>query len=195
MCGNRDFRVLLSLHLRATDRRLTALFASRIIAGLEIGRMSDRETIAVNRRARRDYDILDTYQAGIVLTGPEIKSVRERRVDLRDAYAQFERGEVWLYNMHIGPYGPSSRENQPPRRTRKLLLHRREIDRLIGRTVERGLTLIPLRLYLQRGYAKVEIGLARGRRQWDKRRAIAEREARREEERALSARQHGREAE
>lgn len=157
--------------------------------------MEQTEIIAVNRRARHDYDIIETYDAGIVLSGPEIKSIRARRVQLRDSYAQIERGEAWLYNMHISAYQPSSRENRDPLRRRKLLLHRREIDRLIGRTVERGLTLIPLRLYLQRGYAKVQLGLARGRRQWDKRQAIAEREARREEERALSPRQHERERE
>jgi len=151
--------------------------------------MSEKETIAINRRARHDYDIIETYDAGLVLTGTEIKSVRARRVDLRDAYAQVERGEAWLHSMHISPYEPGSRENRDPRRTRKLLLHRREIARLLGRAVERGLTIIPLRVYLERGYAKVELALARGRRQWDKRRAIAEREARREEERALSQRQ------
>jgi SsrA-binding protein len=151
--------------------------------------MSEREIIAVNRRARHDYDILETCDAGLVLTGTEIKSLRARRTDLRDAYALIERGEAWLHNMHISHYDPGSRDNQDPRRTRKLLLHRREINRLLGRTVERGLTIIPLRLYLERGYAKVELGLARGRRQYDKRKAIAEREARREEERALSERQ------
>jgi SsrA-binding protein len=160
-----------------------------------MGSMAENETIAVNRRARHDYDILETYDAGIVLTGPEIKSIRAHRVQLGDAYAQFERGEAWLYNMHISAYEPGSRDNQDPRRTRKLLLHRREISRLIGRAVERGLTIVPLRLYLQRGYAKVQLGLARGRRQWDKRQAIAEREARREEERALSERQHDRKRE
>ena len=151
--------------------------------------MSEQETIAINRHARHDYDIMETYDAGLVLTGTEIKSVRARRVDLRDAYAQVERGEAWLHDMHISPYEPGSRENTPPRRRRKLLLHRREINRLMGRAIERGLTIIALRVYLDRGYAKVELGLARGRRQWDKRRAIAEREARREEERALSQRQ------
>ena len=154
--------------------------------------MSDKETISINRRARHDYEILETYQAGLVLTGTEIKSVRARKVSLREAYAAIEGGEACLYNMHISPYEPGSRENVDPRRRRKLLLHRREIDRLLGRTVERGLTVVPLRLYLQRGYAKVELGLARGKRQYDKRKAIAEREARREEERALSERQRGR---
>ena len=154
--------------------------------------MPERETIAVNRRARHNYEIIETFDAGIVLTGPEIKSIRARRVNLGDAYAAIERSEAWLYNMHISAYAPGSRENRDPLRRRKLLLHRREIDRLIGRTIEQGLTLVPLRLYLQRGYAKIELALARGRRQWDKRRAIAEREARREEERVLSERQHGR---
>jgi SsrA-binding protein len=157
--------------------------------------MPEKEIIAVNRRARHDYDIIDTFDAGIVLTGPEIKSIRARRVNLRDAYAQVAQGEAWLYSMHIAPYEPGSRDNRDPRRTRKLLLHRREIDRLVGRTVERGLTIVPLRLYLQRGYAKLQLGVARGRRQWDKRQAIAEREARREEERALSPRRHERERE
>jgi SsrA-binding protein len=153
--------------------------------------MPEKELIAVNRRARHDYEIIETYEAGLVLTGTEIKSLRARRVDLRDAYAQVARGELWLHHMHIAPYEPGSRENPDPRRTRKLLLHRREINRLLGRTTEKGLTIIPLRIYLQRGYAKVQLGLARGRRQWDKRRQIAAREARRERERALSPRRGG----
>lgn len=154
--------------------------------------MADRETISLNRRARHDYEILETFDAGIVLTGTEIKSVRARRVALRDAYAAIENGEAWLHNMHISPYEPGNRFNPDPKRRRKLLLHKREISRLLGRTVEKGLTLVPLRVYLQRGYAKVELGLARGKRQYDKRKAIAEREARREEERALADRQRDR---
>jgi len=150
--------------------------------------MSERETVALNRRARHDYDIVETYDAGLMLTGTEIKSVRGHRADIRDAYAAIERGEAWLHNMHVSPYEPGSRDNPSTRRTRKLLLHRREINRLMGRSVEKGLTIIPLKLYLERGYAKVELGLARGRRQWDKRQAIAEREAKREEQRALSPR-------
>ncbi len=150
--------------------------------------MAERQTVAVNRRARHDYDIIETYHAGLVLTGTEIKSIRSHRVDLRDAYGQVERGEAWLYNMHISPYDKGLRDSPDPRRRRKLLLHRREINRLLGRSLEKGLTIIPLRVYLERGYAKVEIALARGRRQYDKRRAIAEREARREEERAFSRR-------
>ncbi len=151
--------------------------------------MAERELVALNRKARHDYDITETYDAGIILTGTEIKSIRAHRVDLKDAYAAVEGNEVWLHNMHISPYEPGSRENVASRRSRKLLLHRREISRLLGRTTEKGLTLIPLRVYLQRGYAKVEIGLARGRRQYDKRAAIAEREARREEDRAFAERQ------
>jgi len=151
--------------------------------------MAERETVALNRRARHDFDIIETYEAGLVLTGTEIKSVRARRADLQDAYAAVEGEELWLHNMHISPYEPGSRDNVFSRRTRKLLLHRREINRLLGRTVEKGLTIVPLKLYLERGYAKVEIGLARGRRQYDKREAIAEREARREEDRAFAERQ------
>jgi len=152
--------------------------------------MPERETVALNRRARHDYDIMETYDAGLVLTGTEIKSLRAHRADIKDAYAAIERGEAWLHNMHVSPYEPGSRDNPSTRRTRKLLMHRREINRLMGRSVEKGLTIVPLRLYLERGYAKIELGLARGRRQWDKRQAIAEREAKREEQRALSPRRH-----
>jgi len=144
-----------------------------------------RKTIAVNRRARHDYDLRETFDAGLVLTGTEIKSIRAGRVSLGDAHARPREGEVWLHNMHISPYEQGNRYNVDPLRTRKLLLHRSEIRRLAGKVQEKGLTLIPLRLYLQRGYAKVEIALAKGRRQYDKRRAIAERETRRDKERAL----------
>ncbi len=150
--------------------------------------MSERQTIAVNRRARHDYDILETFDAGIVLTGTEIKSVRAGKMSLREAYATIDEGAAWIHNMHISPYDPGSRANVDAKRRRKLLLHRREINKLIGRSVERGLTIVPLRVYLQRGYAKIELGLARGRRAWDKRQAIAEREAQREEERAFAER-------
>jgi SsrA-binding protein len=131
---------------------------------------------------------METFDAGLVLTGTEIKSVRAHRAEIKDAYAAVERGEAWLHNMHISPYEPGSRDNPSTRRTRKLLLHRREINRLLGRAVERGLTIVALKLYLERGFAKVELGLARGRREWDKRQAIADREAKREEQRALSVR-------
>jgi len=151
--------------------------------------MAERELVALNRKARHDYDIIETYDAGVVLTGTEIKSVRAHRVNLQDAFAAVERGELWLFNMHISPYEPGSRDNPTSRRTRKLLMHKREINRLLGRTVEKGLTIVPLKIYLERGYAKVELGLARGRRQYDKREAIAEREARREVDRAFAERQ------
>ena len=151
--------------------------------------MSDRQTIAVNRRARHDYDILETFDAGIVLTGTEIKSVRAGKLSLRESYATIENSAAWLHNMHISPYEPGSRDNPFSRRTRKLLLHRREINRLMGRTVEKGLTIVLLKLYLERGYAKVEIGLAKGRREYDKREAIAAREARLEKDRAFAERQ------
>jgi len=151
--------------------------------------MAERETVALNRKARHDYDIIETFDAGIVLTGTEIKSVRAHRADLKDSFAAVEEGEMWLHNMHISPYQPGWRDNPASRRSRKLLMHRREINRLIGRTVEKGLTIVPLKLYLERGFAKVELGLARGRRQYDKREAIAEREAKREEDRAFAERQ------
>ncbi len=151
--------------------------------------MAERELVALNRKARHDYDIVETFDAGLVLTGTEIKSVRAHRVDLRDAFAAVEREELWLHNMHISPYEPGWRDNPASRRTRKLLLHRREINRLMGRTAEKGLTIVPLKIYLERGFAKLELGLACGRRQYDKREAIAEREAKREQDRAFAERQ------
>jgi SsrA-binding protein len=145
--------------------------------------------VATNRKARHDYSIEDTIEAGIVLIGSEIKSIRAGRVNLRDGYAAVEEGEVWLYNVHIAPYDPASRYGHEPRRRRKLLLHRREIARLERRVQEKGYTLIPLRLYLRGNLAKVELALARGKRQYDKRAAIAEREARRRAERAIRERE------
>jgi len=142
--------------------------------------------VTVNRKARHDYEILETYEAGLVLTGPEVKSVRQGKVSLAEAYARVNKGELWLYNMHITPYDPVLQRNYDPRQPRKLLMHRREIDRLMGLTQQRGLTLIPLRIYFnERGYAKVEIGLARGKRKVDRRREIMEREMKREVDRAL----------
>ncbi len=150
-------------------------------------------TVAVNRKARHDYDILETYEAGIVLTGPEVKSVRQGKVSLAEAYARVNKGELWLYNMHIAPYDPVLQRNYDPRQPRKLLMHRREIDRLMGLTQQRGLTLIPLRVYFnERGYAKVELGLAKGKRKVDRRREIMEREMKREVERALRGRHNSR---
>ncbi|MCX7642518.1 MAG: SsrA-binding protein SmpB [Armatimonadetes bacterium] len=148
-------------------------------------------TVAVNRKARHDYDILETYEAGIVLTGPEVKSVRQGKVSLSEAYARVNKGELWLYNMHIAPYDPVLQRNYDPRQPRKLLMHRREIDKLMGLTQQRGLTLIPLRVYFnERGYAKVELGLAKGKRKVDRRREIMEREMKREVDRALRGRRN-----
>jgi SsrA-binding protein len=141
------------------------------------------ETITVNRRARHEYAVEQTLEAGIVLTGTEIKSVREHKVNLAEAYARIERGEAWLIGAHIAPYAQGNRWNHEPTRTRKLLLHRDQIAELAGLTSAKGFTLVPLRLYIRDGFAKVELGLGRGKRAHDKRRAIAEREARREIER------------
>ncbi|HEX2025578.1 MAG TPA: SsrA-binding protein SmpB [Actinomycetota bacterium] len=144
--------------------------------------------VATNRRARFDYHIEETFEAGIVLTGSEVKSLRAGRASLGEAYARVGDGEVWLENMHIAPYEQASTRSHEPRRPRKLLLRREEIDRLIGRTQERGLTLVPMRLYFKRGLAKVQLGLGRGKRRYEKRQATIEREQRREIERATSAR-------
>ncbi|HSG85316.1 MAG TPA: SsrA-binding protein SmpB [Candidatus Limnocylindrales bacterium] len=144
-------------------------------------------TIAVNRKARHDYHIEDTIDAGLVLTGTEIKSIRAGKVNLADAYARIDRGEAWLVGAHIAPFESGNRANHEPKRDRKLLLHRDEIDSLLGRTRAKGLTLVPLRLYVsERGHAKVELGLARGKQLHDKRRAIAERDAQREVARELA---------
>lgn len=143
------------------------------------------KSIAINRRAKFDYQIIETYEAGLVLTGCEVKSLRQGRVNLRDSFAKVEDGEVWLHNMHISPYEKGNRFNPDPKRSRKLLLHKQEIKRLIGKHKEKGLTLIPLKLYFKRGFAKVELGLAKGKKIYDKRREIAEREAKREIQRSL----------
>ena len=144
--------------------------------------------VATNRQASFRYEFLDKLEAGIQLQGTEVKSVREGGVQLKDAYAAVRDGEVWLHNAHIAPYAPASRENHEPERPRKLLLHRREIDRLIGTTQEKGLTLVPTRMYFKGPRAKVEIAVARGKDVGDKRRAIKDREQKREMERAMSER-------
>jgi SsrA-binding protein len=144
--------------------------------------------VATNRQAGFRYHLLERFEAGIVLQGSEVKALREGAVQLKDAYAEVRDGEVWLRNMHIAPYKPAARENHDPDRPRKLLLHRREIERLIGKTAERGLTLVPTRVYFSGPRAKVELALARGKEMHDKRRSIKERETRREIERALSER-------
>jgi len=132
--------------------------------------------IATNRKALHDYSIEDIYEAGVALTGTEIKSVRAGRVNLRDGYVQIRNGEAWLLNVHISPYDFGNRENHEPRRERKLLLHRQEIRKLYSKVAERGWTVVPLRIYLKEGRAKVEIALARGKRLYDKRDAVAERD-------------------
>jgi SsrA-binding protein len=146
------------------------------------------KVVASNRRAYHDYFIDEKIEAGLVLTGTEIKSIREGRVNLREGYVRIANGEAWLTGVHIAPYEQGNRYNHEPLRDRKLLLHRDEIDALVGRAKQRGYTIIPLQLYLKRGRAKVELGLARGKKQYDKRAAIAEREARRDIERALRSR-------
>ena len=147
------------------------------------------KVVATNRKAYHDYSIEETHEAGLVLTGTEIKSVRAGSVNLKDAYAVIKDGEAWLLNVHISPYEPASRQNVDPERTRKLLLHRFEINRLMGRVQEKGLTIVPLRLYLKKNRAKVELALVRGKRQYDKREAIAKRESDREIQRALKERE------
>ena len=144
-----------------------------------------QKTIAVNRKARHEYFIEETYDAGISLVGTEVKSIRAGKVSIQESFARVENGEVWLHNMYVAPYEYGSRFNLDPRRPRKLLLHRHEIARLAGKSQQKGLALIPLRLYFERGYAKVELGVGRGKKLYDKRQAIAERDAQREERRAL----------
>ncbi len=143
-----------------------------------------RKVVTTNRRARHDYEIVETFDCGMVLTGSEIKSIRSGQVQLKDAYAEIRGGEVWLNNAHIAPYQFAREGGHDPERARKLLLHGREISRLIGKVKESGLTLIPLSMYLSNGYAKVELALARGRRTVDKRHRIREREQQREMDRA-----------
>ena len=151
------------------------------------------QTIAQNRRARHEYSIEDTVEAGIVLFGTEIKSIRAGKVNLTDAFARINRGEAWLVGAHIAPWDTASRNNHEAKRERKLLLHRSEIDQLLGKTKAKGLTLVPLRLYITgRGRAKLELGLGRGKQLHDKRRDIAERDARRQMERDVAETRRGR---
>src|SRR3954467_10506400 len=141
--------------------------------------------VATNRQARHRYHLLENWEAGVMLTGTEVKSLRDGKAQIKDGYAAVRDGEVWLHNVHIPPYGPAARENHEPERPRKLLLHRREIERLEGRTKEKGLTLVPTRLYFSGRHAKVEIALARGKDRGDKRQTIKEREMKREMERSI----------
>jgi SsrA-binding protein len=154
--------------------------------------MSDSiKTVATNRKARHDYHIDDKFEAGMVLTGSEIKSIRAGQVNLRDSYATIREGELWLVNAHISPYKQANRENHEPRRDRKLLMHRREINRLTGKLQEKGLTLVPLQIYLKQGRAKIELGLARGKKLYDKRQTLRDRTDRRQMEREVGRRQKG----
>jgi SsrA-binding protein len=151
--------------------------------------MGDK-TLVSNRRARREYSIEETYEAGLVLKGSEIKSIRAGRANLQDSYVTIRDGEAWLVNMHVSPYKQASIENHEPKRDRKLLLNRREIDRLVGKVQAKGYTMIPLRLYLKNNRAKVEIALAKGKKLYDKRADLAKRQAQRDMERAMRRSRH-----
>ena len=149
---------------------------------------SDEKIVCVNRQARYNYFIDETYEAGLVLVGSEVKSLRDGKANLVDSYAQIRHGEAFLINAHISPYAGANQFNHEPTRTRKLLLHGREIERLTGKTKERGLTLIPLKLYFKGGRAKIELGLARGKKLYDKRETLRRKVAEREVERSLKSR-------
>ncbi|HKI65777.1 MAG TPA: SsrA-binding protein SmpB [Solirubrobacterales bacterium] len=144
--------------------------------------------VATNRRAKQKFELVEKFEAGIVLTGTEVKSLRNGKAQMSDSYAVVDDGEVWLRNLHIPPYEPASRENHEPERPRKLLLHRAEIERLVGKTAEKGLTLIPTRVYFKGARAKVELALARGKEGRDRRREIAARDVRRDVEREFKGR-------
>ncbi|WP_055555448.1 SsrA-binding protein SmpB [Streptomyces sp. NBRC 110028] len=146
-----------------------------------------RKLIAQNKKARHDYHILDTYECGLVLTGTEVKSLRQGRASLADGFAQLDNGEAWLHNVHIPEYSQGTWTNHSARRRRKLLLHRAEIDKLLAKTQESGNTIVPLSLYFKDGRAKVEVALAKGKKDYDKRQALREKQDRRETDRAISA--------
>src|SRR3954451_8106873 len=154
-------------------------------AKVEAGDRPPERVFATNRRAFHEYEILESIEAGIELTGTEIKSIRAGKLNLRDSYARVQNGEAWLYNMHISPYDQGNRWNHEPLRPRRLLLHRGEIGRLAAKSQEQGLTLVPLRMYAKKGNAKLELAVVRGKRQYDKRAAIAERESKRDLDRAV----------
>ncbi|WP_028402143.1 SsrA-binding protein SmpB [Ectobacillus panaciterrae] len=147
------------------------------------------KTVAQNKKAYHDYFIEETYEAGIVLQGTEIKSIRAGRVNLKDAYARIQNGEIWIFGMHVSPYEQGNRYNHDPLRTRKLLLHRKEILKLIGYTKETGYTIVPLKIYLQNGFAKMQLGVAKGKKNYDKREDLKKKEAKRDIERAFRDRQ------
>jgi SsrA-binding protein len=148
-------------------------------------------TVATNRRARHDYEILEAVEVGLVLRGTEVKALRQGQINFKDSYAVIRNNEAWLVGCHISPYSHGTDANHDPERDRKLLLHRREISRLTGKVAERGLTLVPLRLYFKSGRAKLEIGLARGKKLHDKRSALREREVRREMDKVVRASRRG----
>jgi SsrA-binding protein len=150
-------------------------------------RPTDR-ILAENRKATHDYHLLETYEAGLVLAGTEVKAIREGRANLRDSFARVEDGEVWAYNIHISPYSHRGYADHDPKRRRKLLLHKEEIRRLLGKTVERGMTLVPLRLYLKNGRVKLAVALAKGKKTHDKRETVKRREAEREARAAIRER-------
>jgi SsrA-binding protein len=152
-------------------------------------RQKAEKFLAENRKALHDYEVLETFEAGLVLVGTEVKSIKDGRVNLRDSYARVERDEVWLFNVHISPYSSRGYADHEPLRKRKLLLHRAEIRKLIGRTVEKGLTLVPLRMYLKNGRVKIVVSLARGKKMHDKRETIKRREVDRETRAAVKSKQ------
>ncbi|MGI6713220.1 MAG: SsrA-binding protein SmpB [Bacillota bacterium] len=155
--------------------------------------MKEKQAIKIvtdNRKARHDYEILETYEAGIALQGTEVKSLRAGKANLKDAFARIENGEIFLYNMHISPYEQGNRFNHDPKRTRKLLMHKYEINKLFGAVREKGLTLVPLKVYFSRGRAKVELALAKGKKLYDKREDLAKKDAKRDMEKALKEKQY-----
>ena len=158
------------------------------MAKAKTAREEAQKIIADNRKASHDYHLIETFEAGVALLGTEVKSIREGGANLRDSYARIEGGEVWIYNVHINPYSHRGYADHEPTRKRKLLLHRQEIRKLIGRTVERGMTLVPTRMYFKNGHVKVAIGLAKGKQDHDKRETIKRREADRETRAAVKER-------
>lgn len=144
-----------------------------------------RKVVATNRKARHEYEVLETLEAGIALRGPEVKSVRQGKIGFQDAFARIDGGELWLHSLHISPYEQANRYNEDPLRTRKLLVRKDELRRLVGKVEEKGLTLVPLELYFKRGYAKVRLGLARGRKTYDKREKLKRQTQEREAQRAM----------
>ncbi|UTR15960.1 SsrA-binding protein SmpB [Salipaludibacillus sp. LMS25] len=153
---------------------------------------TEGKLIAQNKKARHDFHIEETYEAGMVLTGTEIKSIRNRRVNMKDSFARVAQGEAWLHNLHISPYEQGNRYNHDPVRTRKLLLHRKQISQLIGLTQQKGYTLVPLKIYIKNGVAKVLIGLGKGKKKYDKREDLKQKDAKREIQRAFKDNQLGR---